>query len=68
MCGGDRKRHSPVQKQTIDLDRYLRQWMAPERASVAELVDATDSKSVSGDGVPVRVRPEVPFDLFHTVR
>jgi hypothetical protein len=29
-------------------------------ASVAELVDATDSKSVSGDRVPVRVRPEVP--------
>tara|TARA_E500000305_G_scaffold86486_1_gene72732 strand:+ start:2376 stop:2591 length:216 start_codon:yes stop_codon:yes gene_type:complete len=32
-----------------------------QRASVAELVDATDSKSVSGDRVPVRVRPEVPF-------
>lgn len=31
-----------------------------QRASVAELVDATDSKSVSGDRVPVRVRPEVP--------
>jgi hypothetical protein len=32
-----------------------------QRASVAELVDATDSKSVSGDRVPVRVRPEVPI-------
>ena len=32
-----------------------------QRASVAELVDAADSKSVSGDRVPVRVRPEVPI-------
>ena len=29
-------------------------------ASVAELVDATDSKSVASDGVLVQVRPEVP--------
>lgn len=29
-------------------------------ASVAELVDATDSKSVASNGVLVQVRPEVP--------
>ena len=29
-------------------------------ASVVELVDTTDSKSVASDGVLVQVRPEVP--------
>ena len=31
-----------------------------KKASVAKLVDATDSKSVSSDRVLVQVRPEVP--------
>ncbi len=38
----------------------LPNW-ANRYASVAELVDAADSKSVSGDRVSVRVRPEVPY-------
>ena len=33
-------------------------------AGVAELVDATDSKSVDGDIVSVRFRPPVPQLLF----
>ena len=34
-------------------------------ASVAELVDALDSKSSGSDTVPVRVRPEAPYMLFN---
>ena len=32
-------------------------------ASVAELVDAIDSKSVASNGVLVQVRPEVPIKI-----
>ena len=34
--------------------------MSTAWASVVELVDTTDSKSVASDGVLVQVRPEVP--------
>ena len=34
-----------------------------KKASVAKLVDATDSKSVSSDRVLVQVRPEVPIKI-----
>ena len=33
-------------------------------ASVMELVDMTDSKSVASDSVAVQVRPLVPYLLF----
>ena len=33
-------------------------------ARVVKLVDTTDSKSVAFTGVPVRVRPLVPFNIF----
>ena len=35
--------------------------MPVQRAGVAELVDAPDSKSGSFTGVPVRFRPSVPL-------
>jgi hypothetical protein len=36
-------------------------------ALVAELVDATDSKSVAFTGVPVRVWPRAPFTNLETI-
>ena len=37
--------------------------MPPQDASVAKLVDATDSKSVDGNIMLVQVRPEVPIKI-----
>ena len=37
----------------------------PVSAGVAELVDATDLKSVGGNPVPVRFRPPAPSILNH---
>tara|TARA_R110002153_G_scaffold56337_3_gene155733 strand:+ start:7930 stop:8097 length:168 start_codon:yes stop_codon:yes gene_type:complete len=36
----------------------------PIQASVMELVDMTDSKSVASNGVAVQVRPLVPYSSF----
>ena len=40
----------------------------PDSAGVAELVDATDLKSVGGNPVPVRFRPPAPASAAEPLR